>query len=102
MDNRRGMPQGSAQMNLSIAEIENTFIQQLQDKSHTLLQPELSAEDRRERIRIAIVKSHMQDTPLPADPTRTLRQAFELAYHRPCEMRYQERDIYGRPVAAFA
>jgi hypothetical protein len=89
-------------MSLSIAEIENTFIQHLGDKSHTWLQSDITAEDRRERIRIAIMKSHMENAPLPADPTLTFGQAFELAYHRPCEMRYQERDIYGRPVQSFA
>src|SRR5215475_3126492 len=97
MDNHsRGCHMEAHVMHLSIAEIENAIIQHLVAASQTVLEPKLTPEDRRERIRIAIMKSRIDNKPLPADPTLTFGQAFELAYHRPCDMRCQELDIFGR------
>jgi hypothetical protein len=87
-------------MNLSIAEIEQTFLQHL-TVSAAMAEPG-TPEDRRELIRIAIMKSRMQNKPLPEEPSLTFGQAFEMAYRRPCEMRYQERDMYGRPIPYLA
>jgi hypothetical protein len=87
-------------MQLSIADIERTFLQHLAVVPDTAICE--TAEERREQIRVAIMKSRMQNKPLPDAPTLTFGEAFELAYRRPCEMRYQERDSYGRPLPYLA
>lgn len=85
-------------MNLSRADIEMTFIRSLACSGVILSGTQLSAEDRRERIRIAIMKSHMSNRPLPTDPTLTYAQAFQIAYNRPCELRQAERDRFNREI----
>jgi hypothetical protein len=86
-------------MNLSRVDIEMTFIRSLACSGVILSGTQLSPEDRRERIRIAIMKTHMNNKPLPTDPTLTYAQAFQLAYNRPCELRQAERDRFNREVA---
>jgi hypothetical protein len=60
---------------------------------------QISPDDRRERIRIAIMKMRMGNKPLPIDPSVTYAQAFRQLYNRPCELRVAERDRYGRELA---
>ena len=85
-------------MSLSRTDIELTFIRSLACSGVILSGTQLSPEDRRERIRIAIMKSHMNNKPLPTDPTLTYAQAFQLAYNRPCELRQAERDRFNREI----
>jgi hypothetical protein len=85
-------------MSLSRSDIELTFIRSLACSGIILSGPQLSPEDRRERIRIAIMKSQMNNKPLPIDPSMTYAQAFQVAYNRPCELRHAERDRFGREV----
>ena len=85
-------------MSLSSQDIEMTFVRSLSCGGVALGGAQLSSDDRRERIRIAIMKMRMSNKPLPIDPTVTYGQAFEQLYHRPCELRVAERDRYGREV----
>jgi hypothetical protein len=85
-------------MNHSRGDIEMTFIRSLSCSGVILAGSQLSADDRRERIRIAIMRARMNNKPLPIDPTVTYAQAFQLIYNRPCEMRTAERDRYGREL----
>jgi hypothetical protein len=85
-------------MNLTRADIEMTFIRSLACSGVILSGTQLSPEDRRERIRIAIMKAQMNNKPLPTDPTVTYAQAFQLAYNRPCELRQAERDRFNREI----
>jgi hypothetical protein len=73
-------------------DIEFSFIRSLACSGFILSGPNLSPDDRRERIRIAIMKSQMSGKPLPIDPNLTYAEAFKLAYNRPCELRTVERD----------
>lgn len=86
-------------MSVSRTDIEMTFIRSLACSGVILSGTQLSAEDRRERIRIAIMKAHMNNKPLPIDPTLTYAQAFQIAYNRPCELRQAERDRFNRETA---
>ena len=79
-------------MSLSRDDIEFSFIRSLACSGFILSGPNLSPDDRRERIRIAIMKAQMHNKPLPIDPTLTYAQAFRLAYNRPCELRRVERE----------
>lgn len=85
-------------MSLSSQDIEMTFVRSLACSGVVLGGAQLSSEDRRERIRIAIMKMHVGNKPLPIDPTVTYAQAFRQLYNRPCELRVAERDRYGREV----
>jgi hypothetical protein len=85
-------------MNLTRADIEMTFIRSLACSGVILSGTQLSPEDRRERIRIAIMKAQMNNKPLPTDPTVTYAQAFQIAYNRPCELRQAERDRFNREI----
>ena len=83
-------------MNLSRSDIEFTFIRSLAHSGFILSGPSLSPEDRRERIRIAIMKAAVGNKPLPTDPSMTYSQAYQLAYNRPCELRQSERETIGK------
>lgn len=86
-------------MSLSNQDIEMTFVRSLACNGEVLGGAKLSPDDRRERIRIAIMKMRMSNKPLPIDPSVTYAQAFKQLYNRPCELRVAERDRYGREVA---
>src|SRR5207237_59959 len=79
-------------MILSREDIEYTFIRSLACSGFILSGPTMSPDDRRERIRIAIMKSQMSNKPLPIEPSLTYAEAFKLAYNRPCELRRIERE----------
>ena len=87
-------------MSLSSQDIEMTFVRSLSCNGVVLGSAQLSCDDRRERIRIAIMKTRMSNKPLPIDPTLTYAQAFRQLYNQPCELRVAERDRYGREVAS--
>ena len=57
---------------------------------------QVELEDRRERIRIAIMKAACGNKPLPIDPSVTYAQAYQMAYNRPCELRQSERETIGK------
>jgi hypothetical protein len=97
-DNPCQQSRGEYPMNLSRTDIEMTFIRSLSCSGVILAGSQLSPDDRRERIRIAIMKAHMSNRPLPIDPSVTYAQAFQLIYNRPCELRTAERDRYGREL----
>jgi hypothetical protein len=87
-------------MSLSRADIELTFIRSLACGGYVLSGDQMSAEDRAERIRVAIMKQQVNNLPFPIDPSITFAQAFQMAYHRSCELRRFERDQYGRNTGA--
>jgi hypothetical protein len=62
---------------------------------------ELSQEDRRERIRVAILIHKLEDQRFAIGPKHAIEtygQAFERCYHRPVEMRRMQRDTHHRPT----
>jgi hypothetical protein len=77
-------------MTPSREDIEFTFIRSLACGGFILSGPHLSIEDRRERIRVAILKHQMGHEPLPIAPNMTYSQAFKMAYNSPCELRRVE------------
>jgi hypothetical protein len=83
-------------MNISRSDIEFTFIRSLAHSGFILSGATISAEDRRERIRIAIMKAQVGNKPLPIDPSITYAQAYQIAYNRPCELRSSERETFGK------
>lgn len=58
----------------------------------------ISEEDRRERIRLAIVQRGLKDRPWPLDADMTYGEAFEHCYRRQVEMRRRQRDEHQRPL----
>jgi hypothetical protein len=60
----------------------------------------ISQEDRRERIRVAILTHKLTGKTFAMGPQRaeTYGQAFERCYHRPLEMRRMQRDTDHRPT----
>jgi hypothetical protein len=56
-----------------------------------------SNEDRRERIRFAILQRGLTDQLWPLDRGITYGRAFENCYGRKVEMRRMQRDAHGRP-----
>jgi hypothetical protein len=97
-DNDPKVKHRESKMNLSSQDIEMTFVRSLACSGMVLGDAQLSSEDRRERIRIAIMKMRVSNKPLPIDPTVTYAQAFRQLYNRPCELRVAERDRYGREI----
>ena len=85
-------------MSLSQLDIELTFIRSLACSGFILSGPQLSQEDRRERIRVAIMKAQVHDKPFPIDGSITYGQAFLMAYNRPCELRRFDRDQNGKTI----
>jgi hypothetical protein len=86
----------AAMMRPSREDIELTFIRSLACGGFILAGPTLSSEDRRERIRVAIMKYHVAQEPLPTEPSMTYSQAFKLAYNYPCEIRRGELERMGK------
>jgi hypothetical protein len=67
----------------------------------TKLSGDMSAEDKRERIRVAILTQKRSDKNFgigPAHTMETYAQAFERCYHRSVEMRRGQRDFDGKPI----
>lgn len=65
------------------------------------LSGEMSNEDRRERIRVAILNQELADKKFAHGPLRTMethREAFERCYGRSLDMRRMQRDAEGRPI----
>jgi hypothetical protein len=85
-------------MSLTSQDIELTFVRSLACGGEVLGGAQISHDDRRERIRIAIMKLRMNNKPLPIDPSVTYAQAFRQLYNRPCDLRTAERDRYGREL----
>ncbi len=86
-------------MTLSRLDIELGFIRSLAHSGFILSGPQLSPEDRRERIRVAIMKAQVHDKPFPIDSSLTYGAAYQKAYNRPCELRRFDRDQNGRAIA---
>jgi hypothetical protein len=83
-------------MTPSRQDIEFTFIRSLACGGFILSGPHLSIEDRRERIRVAIMKLQMGHEPLPIAPSLTYSQAFKMVYNCPCELRRVELERYAK------
>lgn len=64
-----------------------------------LLLSGISAEDKRERIRLAILQRGLSNRAWPLDGHLTYAQAFEHCYKRKVEMRRTQRD-QARPLPA--
>jgi hypothetical protein len=58
----------------------------------------ISDEDRRERIRLAIVQRGLKDQVWPLDADLTYGEAFAHCYKRQVEMRRRQRDANHRPL----
>jgi len=58
----------------------------------------ISEEDRRERIRLAIVQRGLKDRAWPLDADMTYADAFAHCYKRQVEMRRTQRDQFDRPL----
>lgn len=65
-----------------------------------LLLSGISAEDKRERIRLAILQRGLSNRAWPLDGHMTYGQAFEHCYKRQVEMRRAQRDQFAQPLAA--
>jgi hypothetical protein len=80
-------------------DIELAFVRILSTGGLTL-SGTISAEDRSERIRVAIMQRGLKDRPFDAE--RSYGQAFARCYARSVEMRRTARDAHGRPQPAIA
>ena len=85
-------------MSLSQLDIELTFIRSLACSGFILSGPQLSQEDRRERIRAATMKPQVPENPFPLEVSIPYPQASLRANNRPCELRRFDRDQNGRAV----
>jgi hypothetical protein len=74
-------------------DIEMAFIREL-STGGLILSGEISPEDRRERIRIAIHQRGLKD--LMFEPGMSYGQAFEICFRRSVEMRRLQRDSTTR------
>ena len=80
-------------------DIEMSFIRTL-SVNGLILSGALSAEDRRERIRIAIFEQQL-NAKMFGDEL-TFAQAYQRCYNRSLEMRRVARDQHQRPIGAAA
>jgi hypothetical protein len=71
-------------------DIEMSFIRTLSVHG-LILSGAISAEDRRERIRLAIFTQRLEAAPF--DGTRNFAQAYEFCYDRPLDMRRAHRAV---------
>jgi hypothetical protein len=78
------------------ADIEMSYIREFATGG-VLLGSNLSSEDRRERIRTAILMSGKAHRPF-FDSGLTYGQAYQRLYGRPLDMRKRPRDADGPPV----
>jgi hypothetical protein len=76
-------------------DLEMAFVRSLSVHG-TVLSGDLSAEDKRERIRVAILMQRRENTEL--EPGLTYAQAFRRCYGTPIELRKLVRDRFGRPM----
>ena len=80
-------------------DIEMAFVRIL-STGGLVLSGEISAEDKRERIRITILQRKLTERLF--DATLTYGEAFYQCYKRPAEMRRMPRDAEQRPQLAIA
>jgi hypothetical protein len=78
------------------ADIEMAFVRILSVGGLVLASADVAAIDKKERIRIAILKHNLKDSPF--DATRTFGEAYLICYRTSVEKRRIVRDDYGRPT----
>lgn len=77
------------------ADIEMAFVRILSVGGLVLASSDVAAIDKKERIRVAIMKHNLKDTPF--DETRTYGEAYLVCYRTSVEKRRVLREDYGRP-----
>ncbi len=81
---------------MSNLETELAFVRELSVAGLVLAGEQLSAQDKCERIRVAILAQRLEKKEFA--PGETYAQAFRRCFGKPIERRRIERDEHGRPI----